>query len=312
MLTMPLLLLVASLSTTAMAFRPAVDIGRRQACGLALAAVTATPATASSSVLLTDEERYNANPVDLRDLKLPDGCANAKNLFLVFHGAGGPDRETDDLLARVRVQDAAAGFDRTVALIDWRPWFSSDGARVSWQGQDVGRKLGQLIAQEAPKLQSLHLVGTSAGAWPSDACCTSYVASFGIRAHPPVILSLTDPFTARADAFGEPWGQQHFGERADFAEHYVNTDDIVPSTSEPLPLCYCYDVTRARERTDFALPGGGRTGSMLKDAGMTLLGYHNWPMGYMARHYETQLDKEGRLIIPSHEELPRGAVAQVA
>ena len=81
----------------------------------------------------------------------------------------------------------------------------------------------------------------------------------------------------------------------------------VPSTSKPLPLCYCYDVTGAKERASFPLPGGGKTGSALKDVGMTLLGYHNWPMGYMARHYQTHLDAQGRLVVPSHKKL-RGDV----
>ena len=45
---------------------------------------------------------------------------------------------------------------------------------------------------------------------------------------------------------------------ADFAEHFLNRDDIVPSTSTPLPLCYCYDVTGAAERASFPLPGGGK------------------------------------------------------
>ena len=29
-------------------------------------------------------------------------------------------------------------------------------------------------------------------------------------------------------------------------------------------------------------------------------------MGYMARHYETKIDSQGRLVVPSHDELPRG------
>ena len=45
---------------------------------------------------------------------------------------------------------------------------------------------------------------------------------------------------------------------------------------------------------------------------MRLLGYHNWPMGYMARHYETLLDGAGKVVVPSHADLPRGAVTRVA
>ena len=35
-------------------------------------------------------------------------------------------------------------------------------------------------------------------------------------------------------------------------------------------------------------------------------------MGYLARHYETQLDAQGRLVLPSHADKPRGVVVKVA
>ena len=113
--------------------------------------------------------QYAANPADLSGLSLPPGCAGATNVFLVFHGRGGPDRETDDLLARVRAQDAAAKFSRTVTLFDWRNYFENDAARISFAGQAVGRRLGRALFAEAPNLRTLHVVGTSAGAWPSTA-----------------------------------------------------------------------------------------------------------------------------------------------
>ncbi len=237
-----------------------------------------------------------------------------------------------------------------VALVDWRPWFTDDASRISFVGQDVGRKLGRELAATAPSLRSVHVVGTSAGAWPANECVTAYVdAAPATRAS--AILSLTDPFTARADQgpnLNDGWGfrwrtphlhcrrrrrrsllrsqlralrvhgpprtpaRSNYGASADFAEHYLNSDDIVPSTSSPLPNCYCYDITKAAERAQFPLPGGGPTGSAVKDLGMRLLGYHNWPMGYMARHYETRLDGAGKLVVPSHADLPRGAVTLVA
>ena len=39
-----------------------------------------------------------------------------------------------------------------------------------------------------------------------------------------------------------------------------------------------------------------------------MLGYHNWPMGYMARHYETVLDGDGQVVHPTHDELARGDI----
>ena len=237
-------------------------------------------ARASSS----DEAAYAASPADLTGLSLPPGCAGVSDVFLVFHGAGGPDRETTDLISRVKSQDAAVGFKRTVKLVDWRPWFTQDGKRISYTGQDIGRKLGEALAVEAPMLKSLHVVGTSAGAWPADACCSAYVeAAGGVRGNQraAVVLSLTDPFTARAEEFSDTsngWGARNYGKSADYAEHYLNADDIVPSTSDPLPNCYCFDVTGAAERKAFPLPGGGPTGNRLQDLGLLLLTYHSAPL----------------------------------
>ena len=257
-----------------------------------------------------DEKAYLADPVDVSAVRLPDGFGGARDVCIIFHGRGGPDRETDDLIERVRTQDAAVGLERPAAVFDWQPWFSNQASRNSFHGQEVGRRLGRLLAAEAPGLRTVHVVGTSAGAWPANELCTSYIeAAAGDKQRASVHLSLTDPFTARSDRpLADGWGGRNFGASADFAEHYLNSDDIVPSSNEPLQNCYCWDVTGAAERSSFPLPGGGSTGNPVLDAGMMLLGYHNWPMGYMARHYETALDAEGRVVLPSHENLPRGAV----
>ena len=103
-------------------------------------------------------------------------------------------------------------------------------------------------------------------------------------------------------------GAKLFGKDADFAEHYLNTDDIVPSTNFPLPLCHVYDVTAAKARKAFPPPN---TGSFLQDIGLRLLGYHNWPIGYLARTYTTELDAQGNVLLPSHVDKPRGAVIKV-
>ena len=105
-------------------------------------------------------------------------------------------------------------------------------------------------------------------------------------------------------------GAQYFGKDADFAEHILNTDDIVPNTEVPLPLCYCLDVTGAKERKSFPPPD--KTGDLVYDFIVGSLGGHSWPMGYLARHYETKLGAKGQLLMPSHEEMPRGTVVRVA
>ena len=176
------------------------------------------------------------------------------------------------------------------------------------------------------------MIGTSAGGFVANQCVSDYVTArqnWGTRAL--VRLSLTDPFTSGppdaeverglrgldgfasidASTIAAARRAKLFGRDADFAEHFLNTDDIVPYTSTPLPLCYCWDVTAAAERAAFPLPGGGRSGDLPKDLLLRALGYHNWPMAYMVRHYETDLDAQGRIRHPSHAQLPRGSVVRV-
>jgi len=259
------------------------------------------------------EEDYERDPADITGAVLP--AFSQRDVFLHIHGRGGPDREDADLKARILAQDRAAGLDRFVHVFVWREWLEAASTeRISYTGQAIGRQLGEALAARGG-LRSLHVCGTSAGAFAANEVISAYVGAAG-ASRAATWLTLCDPFCARADEVGSPWddgqrtsGARLFGRDADFAEHYLNTDDVVPSTNFPLPLCHCYDVTSSQERSAFPPPS---TGNWLSDLGLRLLGYHNWPIGYLARHYETKLDSNGKLIIPSHAERPRGRTVRVA
>ena len=55
---------------------------------------------------------------------------------------------------------------------------------------------------------------------------------------------------------------------------YLNTDDPVPSTSDPIPNAYNYDVTLSEARRDFH-PAEGES-------------MHSWPVVYLARTWQTR------------------------
>lgn len=281
--------------------------------GAAMPLVSATaslraPAPAAAFTV----EDYLRDPTDISAVALPD--FTQQHAFLHFHGRGGPDREDADLKARILAQDKAAGLSRYVHVFVWREYLEAATAeRISYTGQAIGRKLGRALAART-NLRSLHVSGTSAGGFAANECITAYVEAAGSK-RATTRLTLCDPFCARADEVGAPWdnglrtsGARLFGRDADFAEHYLNSDDIVPSTNFPLPLCYVYDVTGSKERASFPPPN---TGNLLQDLGLRLLGYHNFPIGYLARHYETKLDAKGDPVVPSHAELPRGIVYRV-
>ena len=82
-------------------------------------------------------------------------------------------------------------------------------------------------------------------------------------------------------ACGSGYRDENFGSSVDYAEQYLNTDDPVPTTNDPLPLCACIDVTAAQERNNFELP---ENESM-----------HCWPLVYFARH--GLQDSAGKMLI---------------
>lgn len=53
---------------------------------------------------------------------------------------------------------------------------------------------------------------------------------------------------------GIGYGAKNFGLGVDFAEQFMNTDDPVPTTNDPLPNCAVIDVTNCKERENFVVP----------------------------------------------------------
>lgn len=262
-----------------------------------------TPAASMSP----KEARYRARPTDVSAAKLsarPKGPYDG--VVVIFHGAGGPDRETDDLKAAVLAADRRCNVNRLVEVFDWRQWLGGSD-RAAFEGQAIGEAVGKQLAADEPPLRSLHVIGTSVGAFAADACVSSFVSEHHDRPRCRVRLSLTDPFTSRGD-LTEGWGLRNFGRTADFAEQIFTTDGIVPTTNDPLPLCYCLDVTRVAERKTFRRPW---TGNLIKDLGAWVLLGHQWPMGYLARRFETVVDADGLIVVPHHDDLPRGTIRRV-
>ena len=164
----------------------------------------------------TLRENYAANPVDLRDATLPPAFRGARDVAIIFHGAGGPDRETSDMAAAFARADAAAGLQRAVAVFNWMEFFTSDTDRLSFVSRDLGAALGTELAGTSPGLRSLHIVGTSAGSFAADAMVSAYVRAREGRQRAGVRLSLADPFTARdGDDFNTGRARRKCGREAE-------------------------------------------------------------------------------------------------
>ena len=177
------------------------------------------------------------------------------DVVLIFPGAGGPDENTSNLAKAVIESDKVFGIKRHVEVYDWSPW-KGNLIRASFDGQSVGKLLGKQLASEHQNIKSLHVMGVSVGAFAADSCSQTFQKTIqenkGMKSDlktatstsaPYVRLTLLDPFT-QLGLFGSKYGAEVFGKAATFCEHYLNTDDPVPSTNEPLPLACVYDGKR--------------------------------------------------------------------
>lgn len=218
-----MMIVTTLLSVQALAFRPPTVHRRHVLPG---AAATALSLRSPSPAAAFTQADYEKDPADISAAVLPE--FKQKDVFLHFHGRGGPDREDADLKARIMQQDQAAGLDRFVHVFVWREWLEAASTeRISYTGQAIGRQIGQALAARKD-LRSLHVCGTSAGGFAANECITAYVAAAG-AGRATTRLTLCDPFCARSDEVGNPWtdgsetsGYKIFGKDADFAEHYLN------------------------------------------------------------------------------------------
>ena len=188
---------------------------------------------------------FGSNPRPLEPFKETD-------VVLIFPGAGGPDENTSNLAKAIIDSDRSCGIKRHVEVYDWSPW-RGNLIRASFDGQSVGKIIGKQLANEYKNVKSLHVMGVSVGAFAADSCSYTYQRTLrdnerkerNAKVHDPsgaskplapyVRLTLLDPFTQRG-LFGTKYGYKLFGKAATYCAHYLNTDDPVPSTNDPISL----------------------------------------------------------------------------
>ncbi len=240
-----------------------------------------------------------------------------ENLILIFPGADGPDQFTEELesqlLANVSSERKKTPSPLsnlfssakkevpqcTVKTLDWKD-FRGSLLTAAYDGEAFGEVAASIVSgdgddDEGSQLKSVHCIGVSVGAFAANACATEINRLRQGRASsstPYLRLTLLDPFTSRG-LFGSGYGDLNFGKSVDYAEQYLNTDDPVPTTNKPLPLCACIDVTAAKERNSFKLPENETM--------------HCWPLVYFTRF--GLKDSAGKILLHSKDGNPsRGSV----
>lgn len=220
----------------------------------------------------------------------------------IFPGAGG----VDPLVLELQASNPGS------KIIDWKD-YRGNFLTASYDSEAVGEAVAGLVLESIKKsgdgdnketlsVSNIRFIGVSVGAFAANAAATvvykqttanSKTTNEGDSCDPVgVDLILLDPFCARGVA-GPNYGRDFFGKHATTALQILNTDDPVPTTNDPLPFCYCIDVTDAPEKQDFVLLPGD---SM-----------HSWPLAYFARHYSIDYTTDA-----ASTNFPRGIVKKVA
>ena len=208
---------------------------------------------------------------------------DVEHVTIVFHGAGGQDGYTDELMKRLQQQSNNNAYYNHI--VDWSK-YSTNILQASYNGQRIGKIVAQeLFANQDSAMNSLktiHFIGISVGAFAADSAVDEVNKKIKNKNSKPFVqLTLLDPFQQRG-IFGINYGSNSFGGiKADYTQQYLNTDDPVPSTNKPVNLKninICYDVTNLR-------PGKNNN---KEDE---IFG-HDWPLVYY-----TQSENCGKIMI---------------
>lgn len=201
---------------------------------------------------------------------------NTENVFLLFHGAGGNDANTDSIIESAKIIFKSK--NQFIHSYNWKPW-CGNLLRAAFDSEHVGLRIGQQLAQinsnrpPNKRFKLIHSVGVSVGSFAADSCIKAFAQesmklksmiepkkpstvpkqpAFTSVSNSPTFLKLTllDPFCSRG-LYESNYGVDRFGQSSDFCEQYLNTDDVVPFTNDPVKGAYCYDVTQSKERNNF-------------------------------------------------------------
>ncbi len=187
--------------------------------------------------------------------------ADTRDLIIVIHGSFGADDPSVQRLHQRFLALAGTRPETQVVRYVWAP-HANTFLRAAARGQRVGDRLGGPLA--ALPLRRLHLVAHSAGAYLLDPLCEALRKDWPAGSPMPVItMTFLDPIGIHG-LWETHWGAQNHGRCADYAEAWLNFDDAVRATNEPLARAWNIDVTGAPARQGYARSG------------------HAWPVDYYA------------------------------
>lgn len=168
--------------------------------------------------------------------ELPEATPGADRLLVIVpSGFDDPDVWADGMATKVT--DNLAEPERwDVVVFGWKV-DESEPIKAARRAADYGRWLGRELKDDARyPYTHVHFLAHSLGAH------VIHEASDVLEGRLDIHETYLDPFGARG-VLRTSYGQRRFGRNADYAEAYINNDDTVPYTDEPLRSLHTFDVT---------------------------------------------------------------------
>jgi hypothetical protein len=196
-------------------------------------------------------------PVDNK-VKIDPVEDGTEEVILLVHGKGDTPLSWAQGFAD-QLRKSVLKDHQQVLTINWSE-YSTDLFRCTLNGRRIGRDLGRKLSKNK-KIKRFHLIGHSAGSFVVFGLCESIrKESNNVFVH----TTYLDPVSIYG---GIDWsyGTRNFGSCANISDAYIDHEDGVPGSDEPLEHPHTFDVTALKK-------GANYSGSP-----------HLWPVEYYRR-----------------------------
>ncbi|MBU0486080.1 MAG: alpha/beta fold hydrolase [Proteobacteria bacterium] len=177
-------------------------------------------------------------------IKMASVGNNIAELIVLVHGKGDSPSSWAEGFA-LDLESSLLNDQQQVVIVDWGA-YSKDLFRSTLNARRIGHDLGQKLSAQK-NIKRLHLIGHSAGSFVVYGMCEAIKKRNGN-----IFIQTTylDPVSIYG---GVNWGYgtRHFGSCADISDAYIDRDDTVPGSNEPLQHPHTFDVTALKEAAGF-------------------------------------------------------------
>lgn len=170
---------------------------------------------------------------------------NTEELIILVHGKGDSPASWANGFAH-QLQKSILNDHQQVLTIDWGE-YSTDLFRCTLNGRRIGRNLGRILSKNN-RIKRYHLIGHSAGSFVVYGLCEAIKKENRVLQ---VQTTYLDPVSVYG---GIDWGfgTRNFGSCGDISDAYIDHEDGVPGSNEPLKHPHTFDVTNLKKEREYS------------------------------------------------------------